>query len=327
MAINIDRSLRLPDGEYLPETGSKTGICIHHTVGGSAKSTFHWWTKDRTKQGKRLKVGTAFIIERDGTVFEVFDPAAWAFQFGLRWPVTKKLKFEKRFIGIEIASEGALTESDGRLYCFDRVSDKTLKPRNETFDYGKDFRGYRHFDKYEEPQVDALVDLINELCSRFRIKKQVPDGLFDFYGDRLADFHGIIGHSMVRKDKSDPLPDKSLWDRIINECGVTPIEVGASNPRVGGKMTDQEIEALFEHNAQQIDQMNVSAGSVVSALISELERNGRNTYIRLRNPAPRGHTVNYEFVQGGKALIARAARALGFKSVTDSQLEVHGGRD
>ena len=327
MTIEINRTLRLPDGEYLPETGSKTGICIHHTVGGSAKSTFNWWTQDRTKRGTRLKVGTAFIIDRDGTVFEVFDPAAWAFQFGLKWPMVKKLKFEKRFIGIEIASEGALTESDGKLYCFDRVSDKTLKLRNETFDYGKDFRGYRYFDKYEDAQVDALVGLINELCTRFHIKKQVPDGLLDFYGDRLSDFQGIIGHSMVRKDKSDPLPDKSLWDRIINDCGVTPVEVGASKPQVGGKMTDQEIEALFEHNAQQINQMHVSAGSVVSALISELERNGRNTYIKLRNPVPRGHTVEYEFVQGDKTLIARAARVLGFKSVTDSRLEVRGGRD
>ena len=274
-----------------------------------------------------MQVGTAYIIERDGTIFEVFEPSAWAYQFGLKWQVAKKLEFEKRFIGIEIASEGALTEADGNLYCFDRVSEKTKKPRDEAFDYKKDFRGYRYFDQYDKAQVNALVGLIDDLCDRFGIKKQVPDRFFDFYGDQLADFEGIIGHSMVRKDKSDPIPDKSLWDRIIKDCGVTPVPIQVKAASVGGKMTDQEIEALFVHNAKQINEMDVSAGSVVSALISELERNGRNTYIKLRNPAAKGHMVKYDFVEGDKTLIPRAGKALGFKNVTDSLLEVHGGRD
>lgn len=327
MAIAVNRTLQLPPSEFLPQSGTKSGICIHHTVGGSAKSTFKWWTQDKTKKGKALQVGTAYIIERDGTIFEVFDPAAWAFQFGLKWDVRRKLKFEKRFIGIEIASEGALTEADGNLYCFDRVSEKTKKPRKEAFDYEQDFRGYRYFDRYEKPQIDALVRLINDLCDRFKIKRQVPDRFFDFYGDQLADFKGIIGHSMVRKDKSDPIPDKSLWDRIVKECGVTPVPIRPKAPSRGGKMTDQEIEVLFEHNAKQINKMDVAAGSVVSALLSELERNGRNTYIKLRNPSVKGHTVKYDFVKGDKALIPRAGKALGFKTVTDSLLEVHGGRD
>jgi hypothetical protein len=31
-------------------------------------------------------VATAYVIDRDGTVFELFDPAAWAFHLGLPWP-------------------------------------------------------------------------------------------------------------------------------------------------------------------------------------------------------------------------------------------------
>ena len=41
MTVTIDRSLQLPDNEFFAVQEEKTGIAIHHTVGGSAKSTFN----------------------------------------------------------------------------------------------------------------------------------------------------------------------------------------------------------------------------------------------------------------------------------------------
>ena len=93
--------------------------------------------KDKAENGMRRMVGTAYIIDRGGTIHEVFDPAGWAFQFGLDWPPARQIKFEKRFVGIELASEGGLIEVDGRLYCFDRTSPKTRKAREDAFDYGE----------------------------------------------------------------------------------------------------------------------------------------------------------------------------------------------
>jgi N-acetyl-anhydromuramyl-L-alanine amidase AmpD len=133
MAVRIDRSLRLPESQYFPGAQRKTGIAIHHTVGGTAESTFRWW------RAKQSHVGTAYIVERDGTVFEVFDPAGWSYQFGLDWDPIARIRFEKRFIGIELASEGGLTEHDGELYCYDRVSPRQLKPKTEAFDYGEPY--------------------------------------------------------------------------------------------------------------------------------------------------------------------------------------------
>ena len=233
MAIQIDRSLRLPAGEFFDTHESKSGICVHHTVGGSARSTFNWWMQDRTSRGSQLKVGTAYIIGRDGTVYEVFPPDAWAYQFGLKWSTAKKLKFEKRYIGIELASEGALIEDSGKLYCFDRVSPRTEKARDTVFDFGSDWRGYRYFDRYEGAQLDSLMELIDKLCGDFNIPRDVPDDPISFYGDELSGFRGIIGHSMVRTDKSDPLPDRSLWDRISADCGVTPVAIDSAPPSVG----------------------------------------------------------------------------------------------
>jgi len=126
--------------------------------------------------------------------------------------------------GIELASEGGLIESGGKLYSFDTVSPKTVKPRDEAWDYSRPYRGYRHFDKYEEAQIDALTELIEHLCDRFDIKRQVPHRFCQYYGDRLAQFEGIIGHSMVR-DKSDPAPVLPMWNRITKECRVVPRSV------------------------------------------------------------------------------------------------------
>ena len=311
------RSMRLSENQYFPRSGGKTGICIHHTVGGSARSTFEWWMKDP------LQVGTAYIIERVGTVFEVFDPEAWAWQFGLPWPAENKIAFEKRFIGIEIASEGGLTESSGKLYCFDTISDRTLKNRQEAFDYGEVYRGYRYFDKYEKVQVDSLIQLINELCPRFGIERKVPDKVLAYYGDLLTGFQGIIGHTMVRKDKSDPAPDMEFWSRVINECGLVKTSDLGGAPAAPRLLTESDKDQLFEANVQQINVMNVAAGSMVKGLIMELERDGRNTYIKLHDAVANGHAVNYDSVQGEKGLVFRIGRALGFKEVTESRLEVY----
>jgi hypothetical protein len=316
MALTLNRSLRLPDGQYFPVGNSKTGIAIHHTVGGNAQSTFEYW-----KTTSEI-VGTAYIIERDGTVYEVFDPTAWAWQFGLGWPQEEKIAFEKRFIGIEIASEGGIIESNGRFYCFDRISDKTLKDAAEVFDYGRAYRGYRYFDKYEPAQVDSLVALISDLCVRFGIERKAPPNFLDYYGDGLKDFEGIIGHTMVRMDKSDPMPDENLWKRIITDCGVQIMATAAPSPSTEKNLTEQEKEQLFNENVSQINKMNVAAGGMVKGLLMELQRGERGTYIRLHDAEENGHAVSYDFLQGDKGLVFRIARALGFKDVTESRLEV-----
>ncbi len=49
MAVKINRSLRLPASQCFPGPKRKSGIALHHTVGGSAESTIWWWREDRTR--------------------------------------------------------------------------------------------------------------------------------------------------------------------------------------------------------------------------------------------------------------------------------------
>jgi len=313
---NVDRSLRLPDGEYFASGSTKTGIALHHTVGGSARSSFEWWQRDGAV------VGTAYLIARDGTIHEVFDPKAWAWQFGLRWPRQQKLAFEKRFIGIEIASEGGLLESDGNLYCFDRISERTRKNPDEAFDFGQDYRGYRYFDRYEDAQVDSVIALVNDLCQDFTIKKQLPQNYPDFYGERLTEFEGVIGHAMVRRDKSDPAPDDAFWQRVINECGLQLVEPGETPAGEGAMVTQQQIDELFQHNVSQFTKMDRDSGNMVKQLLWELQAHGNTTYIRLREPVENGSAVFYDVAQGNAELVKLYADSLGFASWDDNRLEV-----
>ena len=36
MALIVSNSLALPDDQWFPNGNTKTGICLHHTVGGTA---------------------------------------------------------------------------------------------------------------------------------------------------------------------------------------------------------------------------------------------------------------------------------------------------
>ena len=315
MAPFIDKSMRLPPTQYFPLPETKSGLALHHTVGGSAKSTFEYW------KGNSDQVGTAYIIDRDGTIFEVFEPTAWAWQFGLKWSPGDKIAFEQRFIGIEIASEGALTESGGELYCFGTISPRSRKPKSEAFDCGHDYRGFRWFDRYEPAQMDSLCSLVCALCDQFHIPREVPSNPMEFRGEGLKPFEGIIGHTMVRVDKTDPLPDPTFWSQLQQTCNLKFVD--GVTPLTGGRrLSDSEIQQLFEQNAATLNQMNVAAGSMIKGLIMELERNGRATYIRLKNPVQGGHVVEYELVQGDAGLVGRIGRALGLLEVTESRLEV-----
>jgi hypothetical protein len=286
MTVHVDRSLRLPESEYFAEPQAKSGIALHHTVCDSARTTLDIWRRDQAADGKPKRIATAFVIDRDGTIFEAFDPAAWAWQFGLPCRQDERIAFEKRFIGIEITNEGGLREHEGRVYAYDRVSKHFEKPASEALDCGTPYRGYRWFDRYEPEQLDALGRLVDDLCTRFAIPRVYPERPYLYYSDALRSFAGVIGHAMVRSDKSDPAPDPRLWQMLREMAGLepTPVTPSAAAAAVPTPLTPIELDALFDWNARRLDRMHVAAGSLVKTLLMELER--RNVHVRLATPRP-----------------------------------------
>ena len=226
--MEISKELRLTSDQYFQQAFTKTQVYLHHTVGGSARSTFAYW------QGNPDRIATAYIIERDGTIFEVFDPMYWAWHLGLK--TASNGQANKQSIGIEIASEGAMRSGhelntmahttmfdETGLYAFDidvppfahAKKICTLEDKNQYFDWPLVYRGYGFFHSYTELQTVAAIWLVNQLCEQFNIpKKLIPNqDKFAFDESLILGFTGVLTHANVRIDKSDLDPAWD-WDRL-----------------------------------------------------------------------------------------------------------------
>jgi N-acetyl-anhydromuramyl-L-alanine amidase AmpD len=206
-----DTSLTLPSSQYYPAAQAKSLIVLHHTVGGSAKSTFNYWNENPEH------IGTAFIVERDGTIFQCFPEDAWAFHLGLK----RTHEVDKRSIGIELASEGLLTKNGSELYCFDRISERT-KFAGKVYDHGAEWRtGARYFAAYTPEQIDSTIQLVDELLTKFSIPRCVPMNACA-YEEKYKAFKGVIGHAHVRPDKTDVHPGFA-WHEMAERCKLMPV--------------------------------------------------------------------------------------------------------
>jgi len=202
--MDFIKTHRLPDDQYYKETIPKKNIYLHHTVGGSAVSTFNWWMQDP------LKIGVAYIVERTGDIYEVFDPLYWCHHLGLKTLDNKQHNQES--IGIELASEGALIKRDDKLYAFDG---KQLV-HDQSVDLGYQWRGFQYFDAYEDKQVKSTIVLVNYLCDRFSIPKNTVAGEKTRFDYPLVDFSGVLTHCNVRSDKTDLNPSFP-FNTLFNE--------------------------------------------------------------------------------------------------------------
>lgn len=202
----VDRSLRLPLDQIVAERHPKDLVVLHHTVGASARSTFLYW------RDSPARIATAYIVERDGTIHEVFDPALWAYHLGV---VGNENRIDRRSIGIEIASEGALVRSGNRFYAF---GDATAGTRytGPVFTVEPPWRGVERFAAYTAAQVGSAIALVDHLCDVFAIPRRTPADATTFDPAHVG-FLGVIGHHHVRRDKTDLHPGFP-WDDLVTRA-------------------------------------------------------------------------------------------------------------
>jgi N-acetyl-anhydromuramyl-L-alanine amidase AmpD len=216
--MNLSTDLRLPPGEFYSAKQPKDLIVLHHTVGGSAKSTFDYWRTDPQH------IGTAYIVERDGTIFEVFPPECWAYHLGLK--IAPMGVVDKRSIGIEIASEGALLERDGKYYAFGRMAEQTRfaapNAEKDVFDCGIVWRDYRYFAKYTPAAIASVCKLVDDLLTRFAIPRQTPTAHTEADLAAYRNYKGVLTHCQLRTDKTDCHPGFD-WDQLITACKLNLI--------------------------------------------------------------------------------------------------------
>lgn len=201
-SLDVNRSIRLSPRNYFQEVAPKSLIVLHHTAGASATSTINWW------ESQDSRIATAFVIERDGMIYEVFDPRHWAYHLGVRGVGSR---LDRRSIGIELACEGPLQATEAGFRAFGRPF------RGDVYEHPNVWRGQsRHFAAYTGEQVAAAARLVDELCDVFAVPRRTPSDHVAFDAD-LVDYRGVIGHHHVRADKTDLHPGFD-WAHLIAEA-------------------------------------------------------------------------------------------------------------
>ena len=204
-ALELDRTLALTEDQYFAEPIVKDLIVLHHTVGATARSTIaHFQNTDS-------KVATAYVVERDGTIFEIFDPRHWAFHLGIKGTGGR---VDRRSVGIEIASEGQLKKKGGRFMAFGGKK----RFDGKVYDHGEKWRREQYFAAYTPEQTDAVCRLVDHLCALFGIERRTPADRLSF-DEALVDYTGVIGHHHVRKDKTDLHPGFD-WDALVEKAAL-----------------------------------------------------------------------------------------------------------
>jgi N-acetyl-anhydromuramyl-L-alanine amidase AmpD len=194
----------LPLSEYYPTNYIKKRICIHHTMGYGGKGSIDWWKQDTAR------VGTAYVIDRDGIIYQAFNDQHYAYQFGLS-NVSRRLEFEQSTIGIELANLGPLTKLQNGTFA-DQYG-KQYKGSVTT----KKWRGFEYWEDYTDAQYEALNTLLGMLAIKHDIDLKPCNHLnFDL---SVFDKFTVMTHANCRKDKTDVSPAFD-WQRINPELPI-----------------------------------------------------------------------------------------------------------
>lgn len=208
--INRTR-FRLPVSHYMREETEKDLIVLHFTAGSTASGAVAAWT------ATHARVATAYVVDVDGTIYELFDPRYWAYHLGIRGATSQNFRHERRSIGIEIVNVGPLRERDGALYWWPNDFRTRWCGLEETTRYvTRTYRGFDHYAAYTAAQQGVLPPLIAYLRSRFTVPKRLPARAQRDVADAggyYRDFRGVAAHQNYRADKFDAGPALD-WDSL-----------------------------------------------------------------------------------------------------------------
>lgn len=201
-------SYRLPDSCFFRQRVPKDLIVLHNTASSTASSVYETW---KSAGGR---IATAYVVERDGRIFEMFPPDCWAYHLGMRERNPGHFN-DRRSIGIEIVNPGPLRPDPEGGDSMNWWPNNFRQPwclASETGKYvRRDYRGHKYFATYTPEQVAAVGELVHRLCRRFEIPLALPRPSQRLVCDPawFCKFRGIAAHHNFRPDKFDVGP---AWD-------------------------------------------------------------------------------------------------------------------
>lgn len=206
----IDRNTyRLPDTEYINQRVPKDLIVLHATASSTAGSVFGSWTSPGSG-----RVATAYVVERDGRVYEFFPPDRWAFHLGMKERNLGSYN-DRRSIGIEIVNVGPLRPDPDGGETLNWWPNQFRQPWCRVEERGRyveaEFRGFKYFAAFTAEQREAVRRLVEMLEGEFGIPRSLPPAAKRNSYDPafFCKFKGVASHQNFRPDKLDVGP---AWD-------------------------------------------------------------------------------------------------------------------
>lgn len=213
MSIDIIKSrliqYPLKKGQYIEvdkAKAKKKQIILHHTAGGSAKSSIDYWNNSDEQ------VGTAFVIDRQGSILQAFPSWCWAYALGVNQSNFRQL--EQQSIQIELANYGQLKKYGNNTHheFYSAYGNKIAPDMVETLPIS--FRGGKYYEKYTPEQIDSLRLLIQYLSEVYEIEAKYKSNIFDINQKALRGDEGLFTHCCYRGDKSDVYPQPALINML-----------------------------------------------------------------------------------------------------------------
>jgi len=213
---DFDKIIKVPWTKYNKEVSSKNQVVLHHTVSGDGiTGDLKTWEQWRT-------VSTPIIIDRDGTINQLFSSKYWSHHLK-----AGNSELDKHSIGVELDNWGGLIKGDGSTRQFGKRRDGSPNMVNmkvgafyATYGnevkcpitrYDEGFRGYKYFESYTVPQLRSLGELLLLWNQRYDIPLDYHEDMWQRSQNALSGTPGIWAHVSYRypaaKQDAHPQPE------------------------------------------------------------------------------------------------------------------------
>ena len=210
--ISKIKQVRLKESQFFAEESLKNQIYLHHTAGsGNAEAVSRYWN------GNTERIATAFVVGADGLIVQCFSSKHWAWHLGVGQKEFKAQgvpykNLNKSSVGIEVCNWGYLKEKGGKFYNYvnARVPDSMVTTLDTPY------KGYKHWYKYTDAQIESTRQLVEYLCETYNIPSDYRSEIFGLDKEAFKGTPGIYTHNSVRKDKSDIYPCPRMIEMLEN---------------------------------------------------------------------------------------------------------------
>jgi len=223
------KAVDFPEEQYYPIETTKTQLVLHHTVSGPGiNGDVNTWL------GDTAHVGTTFIIDRDGTPYQLFSSKYWIHHLGVTKDIlqpygftdlqSRNIQLNQNSIGFELDNWGFLVKGDGTSKKFgdkivNTISGKYYAAYGNVVDvpvqeYPSLFRGQQYYEKYTDAQIQTVGELMLYFKNKFGIPMDYNESMWNMSKDALSGKPGIWAHVSYRPDKSDIHPQPEFIEML-----------------------------------------------------------------------------------------------------------------